>query len=76
MAERSYEHNAGFISLIDLPDDKFIVGAVVVMMDDEGNYSSIWVPESMDAVPSLETQEVVGGYAATAFEMANLGVTS
>lgn len=74
--QRSYEKNAGYISLPDIPDDKFIVGAVIVLMDDAGEYSSVWVPESLDAVPTNETQEVVGGMAATAFEIANLGVSS
>lgn len=74
--QRSYEKNAGYISLPDIPDDKFIVGAVVILMDDAGEYSSVWVPESLDAVPTNETQEVVGGMAATAFEIANLGTSS
>ena len=76
MADRSYERNAGFMSLPQIPDDKAIVGAVIVMMDDAGEYSSVWVPESLDGVPPSEVREVAGGYVATAFELANLGVTS
>lgn len=69
---RSYEHNAGFLSLIDIPDDKFIVGAVIVMMDDAGNYSTTYVKESLDHVPSPEVQEAQGPLVAQAFEIANL----
>ncbi|AYB70175.1 hypothetical protein SEA_ONEIAGILLIAN_65 [Microbacterium phage OneinaGillian] len=74
MAERSYERNAGYLSLTEIPDDQYIVGAVVVLMDGEGNYSTVYVNESLDSVPDPEVQEVQGPLIATAFSLANFGV--
>lgn len=78
MADRRFDRNAGFISLVDsIPDDVTIVGAVIVTMDDAGNYGSTYIPESLDAVPAPEVQETQGAYIAQAFELANLtGLTA
>lgn len=77
MAERRYDRNAGYLALPTIPDDKVIVGAVIVMMDDAGEYSTVYVPESLDATPAPEVQEAQGGLVAQAFELANLtGLTA
>lgn len=77
MPDRSYAKNLGFLSLPEIPEDRYIVGAVIVMIDDAGEYSSQLVPVDLDAVPEPDTQKVVGGYVAQAFEIANLtGLTS
>lgn len=72
MAERTYDRNAGFVSLPQIPDDKFIVGVIVIMTDEDGNYSTEFIPESLVEVPSPEVQETLGGMAAQAFEIANI----
>ena len=70
---RKFDRNAGFISLADtVPDDLIIVGAVIVTMDDAGNYGTVYIPESLDHVPAPEVQETQGGLVAQAFELANL----
>lgn len=71
---RSFTHNPGYVSLPNIPDDKIIAGVVVVMKDDAGEFSSEWHPESLDALPAPEVRETLGGFTATAFELANLGV--
>lgn len=73
MAERRFDRNAGFISVADtIPDDVTIVGAVIVTMDDANNYSSVYIPESLDHLPIPEVQEVQGEQVAQAFELANM----
>ncbi|UDL15439.1 hypothetical protein SEA_PEPE25_64 [Microbacterium phage Pepe25] len=74
MAERSYERNAGYISLTDIPDDKYIVGAVIVLMDEHGEYSTVFVNESLDSVPAPEVQGEIGPWVAQSFSLANFGV--
>lgn len=71
MAERSYTKNPGFLSLAELPD-VHIVGAVVVMMDDAGEYSTKFIAVDLDAVPDTDVQEHIGGFVSTSFEIANL----
>jgi len=71
MAERRYDRNPGLMTLPTIPDDKYIVGAVVVLMDENGFYSAQAVTGSLDELPEPETQEMLGGYVATAFEIAN-----
>ncbi|UOW92810.1 hypothetical protein SEA_ROBINROSE_67 [Microbacterium phage RobinRose] len=74
MAERSYERNAGYLSLTEIPDDQYIVGAVVVLMDGDGNYSAAFVNESLDSVPDPEVQDEIGPWVTQAFSLANFGV--
>ncbi|QNJ55560.1 hypothetical protein SEA_PHINKY_69 [Microbacterium phage Phinky] len=69
---RDTTKNAGFLSLDMIPEDVTVVGAVIVTMDEAGNYGSILIPESLDALPTPEVQEIVGGYAAQSFELANM----
>ena len=78
LTTRRFDRNAGFISLADsIPDDLTIVGAVIVTMDDAGNYDTTYIHESLDAVPAPEVQEMQGGLVAQAFEIANLsGLTA
>lgn len=68
---RDTTKNAGFLSLDMIPEDVTVVGAVIVTMDGAGNYSSVLIPESLDALPTPEVQDVLGGYVATSFEIAN-----
>lgn len=71
--KRRYDKNRGWIHLKDqVADDQYIVGAVIVTMDEFGNYDSVFVPESLDQVPSEDVQADLGGMVATAFEIANL----
>lgn len=73
--ERRFNKNVGVIPCREVPDDKYIVGATVVMKDDAGNYSTHFVthgPEGMNAVPGEEVQDRLGGMISTAFEIANL----
>ena len=73
---RRFDRNAGFISVADtIPDDVMIVGAVIVTMDDAGNYGSVYLPESLDHVPAPEVQDAQ--MVAQSFEIANLtGLTA
>lgn len=70
---RRFDRNAGFISVADtIPGDVMIVGAVIVTIDEAGNYGTTYIPESLDAVPTPEVQETQGAFIAQAFELANL----
>ena len=73
---RRFDRNAGFISVADtIPDDVMIVGAVIVTMDEAGNYGSVYLPESRDHVPAPEVQDAQ--MVAQSFEIANLtGLTA
>jgi hypothetical protein len=70
--QRKYDMNSGVICAKDLPDDRYFAGAVVAMVDADGNYSTAFIPVSLDGVPADEVQETLGGMVATAFELANV----
>jgi hypothetical protein len=70
-AHRDCSRNAGLVALPDLDESKYIVGVVVVMTDDDGNYSSEWRPVSLDAAPDPAVQEVIGPFVEDAFAFAN-----
>lgn len=74
MTDRSYAKNPGYLSLEQIPDDKEIVGAVIVMKDDDNEYSSVFVPADRDELPHEDVREHVGGWVAQSFELAHLGV--
>lgn len=76
MTDRSFTKNLGFISLMDIPDDKEIVAAVIVMKDDAGEFTSTMVPVDQERMPSAETQDLICGHAATALEFASMGIGS
>lgn len=71
MADRAYDRNAGFVSLPDIPDDQYIAGVVVVLMDENGEYTAVFKPESLDATPIPEVQEALGPLITQAWAMAN-----
>jgi hypothetical protein len=71
-ATRDCSKNAGFISLEDIDPTKYIVGVVVVLYDEDGNYSSEWRPVSMDEIPGPEAREDIGALVSGAFELANM----
>lgn len=75
MAERQFDHNLGFLSLPTIPDDVYIVGAAVVVSDDDGRYRTICVAgNELTALPHEDVQEGVGGMLADAYMLANLEV--
>lgn len=69
--QRSYERNLGMISTPEVPEDKWIAGVVVVTMDEEGKFSTIFKAESLDDVPTPEVQEALDGMISQAWAMAN-----
>lgn len=70
---RDYSHNLGFLSLPTIPDDVYIVGAAVVVSDDDGRYRTICIAgNELTALPHDDVQEGVGGMLADAFMIANL----
>lgn len=71
MADRRYDRNTGYLTMPDLPDDKWVAGVVVILMDDESNYTAEFHPESLDKVPGPELQETLGQMLAGAWELAN-----
>lgn len=76
MTDRSYAKNPGFLSLMDIPDDKEIVAAVIVMKDDAGEFTSTMIPVDQEQMPSAETQDLICGHTATAVELASMGIHS
>lgn len=69
---RDYTKNLGMIHTPQVPDDVYIIGAAVVVADEEGRYRTVFVPVTLDAVPHTDVQEHVGGMLADAFMIANL----
>lgn len=73
MADRRFDHNLGMLSLPTIPDDVYIVGAGVVVSDDDGHYRTICVAgNELTTLPHEDVQEGVGGMLADAFMIANL----
>jgi hypothetical protein len=74
--QRSYEMNAGYLNLPDIPDDRYIAGAIIVTIDEEGEYRTHFVAESLDEVPHEDVQETLGRWVAHAWHTANTEVSS
>lgn len=73
MADRQFDHNLGFLALPTIPDDVYIVGAAVVVSDDDGRYRTIFVAgNELTALPHEDVQESVGGMLSDALMLANL----
>jgi hypothetical protein len=70
MADRSYERNAGYVDLPQIPDDVWIAGVIVVTMDADENFSTVFVPESLDDVPIPEVQQELGQLIVQSWSMA------
>lgn len=71
MADRAYDKNVGFISLPEVPDNVFIAGAIIVMIDEEGEYNVAFRAESLDKVPSEELQQEIASIVRSAWAIAN-----
>lgn len=69
---RSFDMNVGYLELPLIPDDKFIAGAVIVLMDADGNTSTQFVAESLDHVPDIDVQRELGAAVEQAWQDANL----
>lgn len=70
MADRSYERNAGYVNLPQIPDDLWIAGVIVVTMDEDEKFSTVFVPEALDDVPHPEVQESLEPLIVQAWSMA------
>jgi hypothetical protein len=69
---RAIDRNIALIALgQDFPDDVFIAGVIVVTLDQDGNYGTVFKAESLDDLPIPELQEELGHHITTAWEMAN-----
>lgn len=75
MVDRNCERNAGFIATTEIPEDLWVAGAIIITIDEDGQYGARFLAESMDAVPSPEVQETIGRWAAQAFALANQPVS-
>ena len=74
---RRMDRNVGVVTFPGLPDDKWIAGAVAVMIDEHGNYSTVFKAVSAEDLPAVEIREEVGSILGHAWQMANTsGVTS
>lgn len=71
MVDRDCTKNAGFLSLNDLPEDVYVLGAVIVTMDEDGNYGLAYRSESFDNVPIPEVQESLSPLIIQAWQLAN-----
>lgn len=71
MADRNTTRSAGFVSLAEVPEDRWVAGIAVVTLNEEGGYDVIFQAESLDSVPDPEVQEVLGPIIAQAWALAN-----
>lgn len=72
METRDCSHNAGFISLAAIPVEEYVAGVIVVTIDDDGEYGTHFIPESLDEVPDPEVQKELGKLVTQAWATANL----
>ena len=84
MAEpRKATHNLGAVMIREAPDDRYFVGAFVVMMDDAGRYSVHFKEITASPifgfasaqVPEEGTLQEIAGAMAQAWGLANLPTT-
>lgn len=71
MADRNTTRSAGFVSLAEVPEDRWVAGIAVVTLNEEGGYDVIFQAESLDNVPDPEVQEILGPIIAQAWALAN-----
>lgn len=72
MAEgRRYDRNPGLVTLPQIPDDQWIAGVVVVLYDEDGNYTTSYRAVGMDELPTPEVREELGTLITHAWEVAN-----
>lgn len=78
---RRTDRNIGGVNSRQIPDDRYIVAAVLVLMDDDGNFSTyIHQQQPMASLPSSplpadDTLMDVGDLVATAWTIAALTTT-
>jgi len=79
--KRNTEYNHGIVLDRDMPDDKYIAGAVVILMDDAGEFTAHFVHQRTmfhwrtAPLPSPEVREDLGSLLATAWNIASLTTT-
>lgn len=71
MSTRSYERNLGYVSCPNVDDHKWIVGAVIVLVDENGEVTTRWQSEDWDWVPDIDHQRRLGVEISHAFVEAN-----
>ncbi len=69
MADRRYDRNVGHVDVPQVPDDLWIAGVIVVTMDEDEKFSTVFVPDSLDEVPIPEIQQELGALIAQAWSM-------
>jgi len=78
---RRTDHNIGGVVSRAIPDDRYIVGAVIVLMDDDGNFSTYIHHQRPMAsllsspLPSDELLMDVGDLVAQAWSLSTLTTT-
>lgn len=70
MTDRSYDRNVGYVNVPQVPDDLWIAGVIVVTMDEDENFGTIFVPDSLDETPIPEVQEALGELIVQSWSMA------
>lgn len=79
--QRRYDRNGGHLSDHEIPDDRYIVGGAVVLMDDEGEFSVRFVREQPIAdrrsspLPNDEVLVELADTIAMAWNLASLTTT-
>lgn len=69
--------NLGVIAVPEVPKDRWIAGAILVTIDEDGNYSFAFHSQSAEHLPAIEIREELGALAAHAWQVANCdGVAS
>lgn len=69
---RDYSRNLGLISLNEIPDDKWIAGAIIVLLDKDGNYTTVFKAQSLEHLPAPEIQEEIRSIVTHSWAVANV----
>lgn len=69
MTDRNYTRNPGMISVPEADDDKWIAGAVIVLLDEDGQFHCRFKNVSIDEMPVPEVQEELASWIKQAWDL-------
>lgn len=72
MKQRDCSRNQGFVALGDVPEEVWVAGVIVVVMNEDGSFGTRFQAEDLDELPATEVQMDLGKAVAEAWATAQL----